>query len=164
MKISMIVMATIFFIQKSIAQNVGYKQQVAEDVKGLEFIKLLRPVTYIVDVPSLDKYLNINYTEKEGYARDGYAHATTHRESGFIAQEVEQAANKTGFTFSGVDKPGNDKALYGLRYGDFVVPLVKAVQEQQEVIEQLKTNNAKFKMQNEELNARLQKLEVLLHK
>ena len=29
----------------------------------------------------------------------------------------------------GVDAPKNDKDYYGLRYGEFVVPLVKAVQE-----------------------------------
>jgi len=33
------------------------------------------------------------------------------------------------YDFSGVDVPKNDKDLYGLRYADFVVPLVKAVQE-----------------------------------
>ena len=49
--------------------------------------------------------------------------------TGFIAQEVEQAAGKLHYEFSGVDKPKNNNDLYGLRYADFVVPLVKAVQE-----------------------------------
>lgn len=57
------------------------------------------------------------------------------RFTGFLAQEVEAAAKTAGFDFSGVDKPTNDKANYGLRYAEFVVPLVKAVQEQQAVIE-----------------------------
>jgi hypothetical protein len=48
---------------------------------------------------------------------------------GFVAQEVETAANKLGFTFSGIDKPKTEDGLYGLRYDNFVVPLVKAVQE-----------------------------------
>ena len=39
------------------------------------------------------------------------------------------------FDFSGVDPPKNEKDLYGLRYAEFVVPLVKAVQEQQDIIE-----------------------------
>jgi hypothetical protein len=55
--------------------------------------------------------------------------------SGFAAQEVEAAAAASGYDFSGVDKPKNDRDFYGLRYGDFVVPLVKAVQEQQKMIE-----------------------------
>lgn len=57
------------------------------------------------------------------------------RYSGFIAQEVEKAANSVGYDFSGVDKPKNEKDYYGLRYSEFVVPLVKAVQEQQVMIE-----------------------------
>ena len=58
-------------------------------------------------------------------------------QTGFIAQEVEQAAQQTGYHFSGIDKPKNENDLYGLRYAEFVVPLVKAVQEQQALIEKL---------------------------
>ena len=78
---------------------------------------------------------------------------------------------QAGFTFSGVDKPTNNKALYGLRYSDFVVPLVIAVQEQQAMIEEVKVENRKLKKENEQLqtsihkqNASLQKLEALLLK
>ncbi len=56
--------------------------------------------------------------------------------TGFIAQEVEQAAKKLNYDFSGVDAPKTEKSFYALRYGDFVVPLVKAVQEQQKQIEE----------------------------
>ena len=49
--------------------------------------------------------------------------------TGFIAQEVEAAANKLNYDFDGVDKPQTKDGVYGLRYGEFVVPLVKAVQE-----------------------------------
>ena len=56
-------------------------------------------------------------------------------QSGFIAQEVEKAAQDLGYDFSGVDKPQNDKDTYSLRYAEFVVPLVKAMQEQQQTIE-----------------------------
>ena len=57
--------------------------------------------------------------------------------SGFIAQEVESAAKQSGYDFSGVDAPKNENDFYGLRYGDFVVPLVKTVQEQQSIITDL---------------------------
>jgi hypothetical protein len=57
--------------------------------------------------------------------------------TGFVAQEVEKAANEVGFNFSGVDAPKNENDFYGLRYAEFVVPLVKAVQEQQKIIEDL---------------------------
>lgn len=59
-------------------------------------------------------------------------------ETGFIAQEVEATALEIGYKFSGVDAPQNEKDLYGLRYAEFVVPLVKAVQEQQVMIEELR--------------------------
>ena len=61
--------------------------------------------------------------------------------SGFIAQEVEAAAQNIGFQFSGVDIPQSEHGCYGLRYGEFVVPLVKAVQEQQVFIATLMEQN-----------------------
>jgi hypothetical protein len=120
-----------------------FKKQVAEDVKGLEFIKLLRPVTYTVDLPGLDDYYGANINNDETdvmkqWKQDSYDRAATHRESGFIAQEVEAAAEKTGFTFSGVDKPVSDRALYGLRYGDFVVPLVKLMKHRKILMRNLR--------------------------
>jgi hypothetical protein len=57
--------------------------------------------------------------------------------SGFVAQEVEQAAGSLGYDFSGADKPKNENDFYGLRYAEFVVPLVKAIQEQQQIITDL---------------------------
>ena len=64
---------------------------------------------------------------------------------GFIAREVEAAAKEIGYNFSGVDKPKNDKDIYGLRYAEFVVPLVKGMQEQQEMIEDLEAENGDLK-------------------
>ncbi|MDB4161354.1 hypothetical protein N9772_03210 [Bacteroidia bacterium] len=53
---------------------------------------------------------------------------------------VEAAAKKVGFDFDGVSTPQNETDLYGIRYAEFVVPLVKAMQEQQAMIaEQQKT-------------------------
>ena len=58
--------------------------------------------------------------------------------SGFLAQEVESAALESNFDFSGVRTPENNSTPYSLSYAEFVVPLVKAVQEQQDMIELLK--------------------------
>ena len=75
--------------------------------------------------------------------------------TGFIAQDVEEAAQKSNFNFSGVDKPRNDSGVYGLRYAEFVVPLVKAVQE-------LSVQNDQLKKQNEDLSKRIQRLELIM--
>ncbi len=52
------------------------------------------------------------------------------------------------YDFSGVDAAKNDKDLYGLRYSDFVMPLVKAVQE-------LSAKNDDMQQQIDELKAML---------
>ena len=56
--------------------------------------------------------------------------------SGFLAQEVESAAQASGYDFSGLTKPKNQNEVYTLSYESFVVPLVKALQEQQVIIEE----------------------------
>lgn len=115
-----------------------YKKDIQENVKGLDFIMKLRPVTYHLDLMAASK----KSKENGGYEWDDkMKKAIAEKEkvvySGFVAQEVEQVAKETGYDFSGVDKPGNEHAFYGLRYAEFVVPLVKAVQEQQQMIDQL---------------------------
>ena len=69
-----------------------------------------------------------------------------------MAQEVEAAAESIQYEFSGIDAPKNESDLYGLRYAEFVVPLVKAMQEQQQQIEQLKMENAEIATLRSEIN------------
>ena len=67
-----------------------------------------------------------------------FAPTTAMIHSGFIAQEVDSVADLCGFTSSIVHTPANETDPYGLAYAKFVVPLVKAVQEQQKMIDSLK--------------------------
>ncbi len=60
---------------------------------------------------------------------------------------MEQAAREVGYDFSGVDAPKNSQDYYGLRYAEFVVPLVKGMQEQQQEIELLREQNARLEEQ-----------------
>ncbi|MGB8195274.1 MAG: tail fiber domain-containing protein [Chitinophagaceae bacterium] len=141
-----------------------FKFQVQDDVKGLDFILQLHPVTYQFDAKRFDEHLYPeNKNQEIGFdiSKDpskrllsvqtkffskekapnaellsAYNEASLIRRSGFIAQEVEQAALKTGYNFSGLIKPKNEKEHYSLSYDAFVVPLVKAVQEQQRIIQQ----------------------------
>lgn len=114
------------------------KDHVQEDVKGLAFITKLRPVTYNF---SYDKeYELLNKGMKDTSAIwEGKYDIEKIRFSGFIAQEAEAAAQASGYAFSGIVPPPNGEGAYTLRYAEFVVPLVKAVQEQQTQIEELKT-------------------------
>ena len=50
---------------------------------------------------------------------------------------MEKAAATSGYNFSGLVKPKTADAYYSLSYESFVVPLVKAVQEQQAQIADL---------------------------
>lgn len=108
-----------------------FKKNIQNDVPGLAFINKLKPVTYQLDLESMSRFLNI---PEESRDRNAERFREYMLETGFIAQEVEQAAREIGFEFNGVDAPKGNGDYYGLRYASFVVPLVKAVQEQQTLI------------------------------
>jgi trimeric autotransporter adhesin len=126
----------------SVFSDGRFKKNIKEDVPGLGFINTLRPVTYAINVERLNEYYNkgkeLISDNAEGSSRRDPANveikeaeiaASNILHTGFIAQEVEEAAKKLGYEFSGVDKPQSDEGIYGLRYDNFIVPLVKAVQE-----------------------------------
>ncbi|MEM8529015.1 MAG: tail fiber domain-containing protein, partial [Bacteroidota bacterium] len=102
------------------------KRKVQQDIPGLDFITQLRPVSYQLDMERIAKWHNMpdSLRDFKSEALKGNI-----RYSGFLAQEVEAAAQEIGYDFSGVDAPKNEEDRYALRYSQFVVPLVKAVQE-----------------------------------
>jgi hypothetical protein len=101
------------------------KDNVRADVPGLDFINRLRPVTYNLNI----HHQNEMRSKVENEEWEGKYDIEQMRMTGFIAQEVEQAAHDTNYDFSGVQKPPKESELYSLRYAEFVVPLVKSVQE-----------------------------------
>jgi hypothetical protein len=134
-----------------------FKRNIKENVPGIEFISKLRPVTYTLAATELDDYLHKKAPlEMSEEGKKIYDKALKEKEvityTGFIAQEVEAAAKDLGFDFSGVDKPKNNDDTYGLRYAEFVVPLVKAVQE-------LNEKNSKLELQNTELISKMENME-----
>lgn len=131
-----------------------YKKNQSEKVPGLEFINKLRPITYNLDVEGIDKQLEklaprsrtegkVVPTKEEMQAKEQKAKVL---QTGFVAQEVEEAAKSLSYDFSGVDVPKSKDEFYGLRYSDFVVPLVKSVQE-------LSKKNDELEKQIKELRA-----------
>jgi hypothetical protein len=119
------------------------KNNIQENVPGLSFITKLHPVTYHLNV---DKENEIVGT-KDKVNWNGKYDVEKIQFTGFLAQEVEATAAKLNYDFSGVVKPKNERDLYGLSYSQFVVPLVKGMQEQQTMIE--KQNQLIEQMQKE---------------
>jgi hypothetical protein len=76
-------------------------------------------------------------------------------QTGFLAQEVEQACKDLRFEFSGLHVPTSAVDNYGIAYGSFVPLLVKAVQEQQEVIEAQTGKMEKLEAENAAMKAQL---------
>lgn len=112
-----------------------FKKDVEEDVMGLEFINSLRPVSYSIDNAALTDFLGLT----EAYKENGVIVKEV-QQTGFIAQEVEALTEELGFTnFHGVDAPKNENDYYGIRYSEFVVPLVKSVQELSKLNEEQKS-------------------------
>lgn len=129
-----------------------FKINVNENVSGLDFIKRLRPVTYQMDTRALDAHIHASDgevadslgQEQSGYPRD-FTTASSVIRSGFLAQEVEAALAASGYACDIVHAPENETDHYALNYGEFVVPLVKAVQEQQAQIEEQQAQLAEMR-------------------
>ncbi|HZV69045.1 MAG TPA: tail fiber domain-containing protein [Saprospiraceae bacterium] len=136
------------------------KTDIQEDVVGLNFINRLRPVTYHRDIDKQAELTGNTLAKDFPSVRD----VEKIKFSGFLAQEVEAAALAAGYDFSGITIPKNDKAVYTLSYESFVVPLVKAVQEQQVMIDELKNLYNVQLQYNEQLEKRLAELEARIVK
>lgn len=140
----------------SVLSDGRYKKNITENVPGLIFINKLNPVTYNLNVHDLDKKLNITedkLTASEADKKEKQFY------TGFIAQEVEKAANEIGYNFSGVSKPQNDGDFYMIRYSDFIMPLVKAVQELSAKNDSLVQNNTSMQSQINDLKTAVEMLE-----
>ncbi|MDR3218553.1 MAG: tail fiber domain-containing protein [Dysgonamonadaceae bacterium] len=106
------------------------KKNIRQDVPGLSFINQLQPITYNYDKEAIGKLLGIEAGKTETDVADKITTRNAEEQkiyTGFIAQDVEKAAESVGYRFSGVDNLNSN--LYVLKYAEFVVPLVKAVQE-----------------------------------
>ena len=114
---------------------------------GLDFVKALEPVTYYWDKRSkygdkTDENYNLNDQTPDG----------THKEDwmdiGFKAQSVialeEAAGHKMSDKTNLVSDLSEDGKQYGLKYEKFVPILVKAIQEQDAIIQSLTARIAKL--------------------
>ena len=137
------------------------KENIQPDVPGLAFISQLKPVTYNLNVHRQNQMM-YSTVKPDTTDWEGKYDIEKIRMTGFLAQDVEKAAQNAGFDFSGVVKPQNEHDLYSLRYAEFVVPLVKAVQEQQAVIETQNKTLAQLQQENQQMKAELAQIKAAL--
>ncbi|RXR24073.1 tail fiber domain-containing protein [Flavobacterium stagni] len=125
-----------------------FKFNIQENVPGLDFIQKLKPVTYNFDTKKFEEHLNKSRNH-ETVANEDFTKSTAIVRTGFLAQDVEKICNDLGYNFDGLHIPdaNNPTDNYGIAYSQFIMPLVKAVQEQQVIIENQKIELEK--LQNE---------------
>ena len=108
------------------------KKDIKDSDLGLDFIEKLRPVSYRL---------------KTGNGRLDY---------GFIAQEVEKALD--GRITNMVTQENDKMKTYRMRGNDLIAPLVKAVQQQQQLIVALRADTKKQQKQIDALETTIQRL------
>ncbi len=119
----------------TVTSDKRWKDNIKDSGLGLNFLKTLRPVSYTRISDNKQK-----------------------TEYGFIAQEIDAALQKAGDPNNGIITK-DDKGMLGVRYNDFISISVKAIQEQQQLIEELQKTNAELKKVNEAILERLERLE-----
>jgi hypothetical protein len=136
-----------------------FKDNIQESTtNAFDFIMNLRPVEYNFNTQRFDDFLLQNTEAKlkeEMISGRDYTKEFSKKQTGFIAQEMENAMKKSKYQFSGLNIPETNEGNYSIVYGLLTVPLVKTVQEQQVMIEE---QNEKLKAQQNEIDLLRQEL------
>ena len=142
-----------------------FKRNIEKNVPGLDFINALEPITYTVDALAVEKFTRTdkNFQEFKRENMEDLQRASERVESGFIAQDVEEAAKKLGYDFNGIVTPENEKDPYAIAYSQFVVPLVSAVQELDEKNKSLEKQNQQQNEEIELLRLEIEKIKKLIN-
>ena len=111
------------YSDRRLKENIRYTNDL-----GLDFIMKLKTVSY-------------NYIKDEN----------KRRRDGLIAQDVEKALGETGGQFSGLVIDDDKDKTMNLSYGELVLPLINAVQKQQEMISKLAEENRLLRERVEKL-------------
>ncbi|MEO6454973.1 MAG: tail fiber domain-containing protein [Ginsengibacter sp.] len=142
----------------SFPSDARFKYHIQNNVPGLDFIKKLTPVTYYFDEEKLAEYTKTGIINN-GTIKPVLYNGGKQLHTGFLAQDVEKIVRDLGYNFDGVHAPANDKDHYSLAYSQFIMPLVKSVQEQQQIIED---QNKRINSQAEQIKKMNEKIESLI--
>jgi hypothetical protein len=118
------------------------KTDIENATLGLDFISALRPVSYKFKVGGTEVVRQV-FRDASGNECDPSADGATPAEIitqerpgsrthwGLIAQEVKAVADAAGIDFAGwtIEDKSDPNSLQGLRYDQFISPIIKAVQE-----------------------------------
>jgi trimeric autotransporter adhesin len=135
-----------------------FKSNVSENVVGLDFILKLKPVTYNENPEMLHRIWG---TPDSLLLKIDHRDIQSKKFIGFLAQDVEKAASESGFDFPGIDVPRNKKEVYSLRYIDFIMPMVKSIQELNEKNTSLEKELGVLKKENNDLNTKIKEIDIL---
>lgn len=148
----------------SYPSDARFKYNIKSNVPGLEFIKKLTPVTYYFDEDKFSEYtktglLNTNTAKDTSNNADKDSPRLSKQlHTGFLAQDVEKIAKDMGYEFDGLHAPANERDNYSIAYSQFIMPLVKSVQEQQAIIEDQQKQIIKLKDQLVEMEKAINSL------
>ena len=122
----------------SLTSDKRWKSDIQPSNLGLAFISKLKPVSY-----------TRNYDDSKK------------REYGFIAQDLEETLNASGASDNGIISK-DDAGMYSVRYNDLMSPMVKAIQEQQTMIQEQQVLIKAMKQEQQELiKAMNEKMEAM---
>ncbi len=110
------------------------KIDIEDSPLGLNFILKLRPCKYRMN--SREAYFEKGQ-ERDFTATNDGSKAGKRPHYGLIAQEVKEVMNELGVDFAGYldSKVDGGEDVLSLGYTEFIAPMIKAIQEQQQMIE-----------------------------
>ncbi len=112
------------------------KLDIEDSPLGLNFILKLRPRKYRMN--SREAYFEKD-KERDFTAPNDGSKARKRPHYGLVAQEVKEVMNELGVDFAGYldSKMDGGEDVLSLGYTEFIAPMIKAMQQQQAIIEQL---------------------------
>lgn len=147
----------------SYPSDARFKFNVKNNVPGLEFIMQLKPVTYNFDTKKFEEHLNQDMPDSIKANRmnnPDFTSSSNIIHSGFLAQDIEKACKQLNYDFDGLHIPDSNNKTdnYSVAYSQFIMPLVKGMQEQQTTITK---QSEKISQQEKIINDLLSRIEKL---
>jgi hypothetical protein len=110
------------------------KKHIRKSPLGLEFITKLNPIRYTWKNSDLSEDYTDNDAQTVKTRKLIKKHSRSHY--GFISQDVKKTIDELGVDFAGFIEGDDEEKMQGLRYTEFIAPMVKAIQELTEIVQE----------------------------